>query len=266
MCGVRFQGRIGQQGGGELPLVFVLLRRRQAATETVGGQGHVVTVEPITRVVAVVVQGLAAQHLRPGVPKGDPLPEGRRAQRQGLHPDTFLRGSVRGQLVHQRVEQGQVVVRGDVGECFLRLSGVPGRFSVVVDLCTGQFGTGVVDEGVVGQGTTEPDLDPVLGRQQRLALFLLGAVDPGAVGVGVQATAKALGTGVLVTAATTAYRIAQPVVEGADTGPGHVELGGLLEPQVVLDLLTEVPPFPVQVDRAAVHAVLLDGEPVQCLT
>ena len=155
-------------------------------------------------------------------------------------------------------------MRLDIGDALLRIEGVAGRRAVVVDVGPGHRGAGPVNEPVVPQVAGQPDLDPVLVEQQPGQLLLGCPVDRGSVRVGVLAAGEALHPRVLVERPAPAYAVAQPVVEGADPGAGHLGLGRLYEAGVVRHL-AEVPALAVHVDLAAVDPVPPQGQPVQRL-
>jgi hypothetical protein len=118
------------------------------------------------------------------------------------------------------------------------------------------------DEPVVGQVARQPDLEQVVVVQQPRPLLVRRAVDPVAVGIGEQPGREALPARVVLERAAAPDRVAQPVVEGADAGADHPELGRLREPGVV-DHLAEVPALAVHQDRPTVDAVPPRGQPVQ---
>ena len=234
-------------GAGVAPLVVVVPGRGQAEAETVAQRRIPADlVEPVARVVGVAVERFGPQPLAAHRHEADALAQHDQRQGQDLHPGPVHGGRVQRELEGHRVVQDLVVVGVDVIDRLGRGQRVPAGRAVVVDLGATQLGPGVGDEPVRGQRPGQPHLDPVVHRQRGLR------AEPG----GEAAHRRVAGR------AAAAGRVAQPVVERADTGTGHVDLGGLGEPGVV-GHLAEVPALAVQIDVATVDTVGGRGEVVE---
>ncbi len=148
----RFDVRVGQSAAdAQYQSVPFLPCGRQTGAEVVVLIGEVQLVEPITRVVAVLVEGLGAQQVGAGMDEGHTLRQDDEVEPQVLGAHAVCLHRVRRHLVGVDVEERLVVVGLDVDDLLLGILGVAGRAAVVVHLGAGHGGAGAIHKGVVSQ-------------------------------------------------------------------------------------------------------------------
>ena len=151
------------------------------------------------------------------------------------------------------VEERLVVVGGDVVDGLLRIEGVGALRR------TRSRRPATRDEAVPAQVPGQPRTDLVHLLEEAVPLGGARLIETARRGE--EPGGEPL-LAAIVEGASSARGVAQAIVEGADTGPGHVPLRRV-HAALALPHLAEVPPFAVEVDRRAVHAVALRRERVQ---
>src|SRR5438132_2203690 len=155
--GVGLQSRIREKRPHYEPVAVVPAPgRRQADTEIVGRVGEVDPVEPIARVVAVVVERLRSEQVVPGMEEGDALRERDDAEAQGLGADSIGHACAYWQLVLADVEKRLIVVSRGVYDVLAGTTRIAGGLAEVVNLLTGLEMAVLVHEHAVAQIAGKP--------------------------------------------------------------------------------------------------------------
>ncbi len=93
--------------------------------------------------------------------EGNALAQHHNAQSQGVHPHPVGQGCLGRRFDLDRVEEGLVVVRGNVDDILLRIGGVPGRRAVVTDVLSGDRITVDAGQLIVSEVTRQSESNPI---------------------------------------------------------------------------------------------------------
>jgi hypothetical protein len=108
--------------------------RRKTHPKIIVLVGEIQLIEPVAGIVAVPVERFRAQQIAAGMQERHSLPEQHRAQPDVLHTHPLGQAGPHRRSKDIDIEQGLVIVLGDISDLLLRVERVAGRGAVVIDI------------------------------------------------------------------------------------------------------------------------------------